>query len=103
MRVEVIHSQFGLGPDVVLVGGSNDVGVTVENAPLLAGAASAGALLIVDATDDERALLAGHVQSQEDGEAAYAEAQADGRWHEGQAVQHELDEAAHVAAREEQS
>lgn len=90
MRVEVLTAEHGLGDDV-LQGGSNDVVVTAANAPLIAGAVAAGVLLVSDATDDERALLDGHVESQEDGEAAYAAAQKDGSWREGQDLQQAIE------------
>lgn len=90
MKVDVLHAECGLG-DEVLVGGPQDVVVTAENAPLLAGAAAAGALNIVEASDEERSLLDGHVQAQEDGEAAYAAAQADGTWREGNELQYALE------------
>jgi hypothetical protein len=99
MLVEAAHSVVALG-DHVLRGGENVLEVTAENAPLVAGAEAAGTIRVLEATDAERALLDGHVESQEDGEAAYDAAVADGRWAEGQAVElaaEEADLAAHEA------
>lgn len=56
-----------------------------------ASAAAAGVLIDVDGHDDA------HVQSQEDGEAAYAEAVESGDWAEGNLAQFEIDQAAKAA------
>jgi hypothetical protein len=58
---------------------------------LVAGAEAAGTVVVLEASDAHRAKLDSHVQSQEDGEAEYAKAQADGRWHEGNIEQFDLD------------
>lgn len=67
---------------------------------LLASAESAGAVVISDASDEHSAAMDSHVQSQEDGEAALAEAKGawdsehqrwTGDWHEANLAQFELD------------
>ena len=97
MKVSAVYSLVAVG-DHVFEGGENDLEVTAEIAPLVAGAVSAGSLVVVEATDAELALLEGHVQSQEDGEAEYEKAVGDGRWHEGQAIQAAAEEADREAA-----
>ena len=79
MKVVVVHSSWACG-DAEPISGSQEINVTPENAPLIAGAKSAGAIKILDASDSELALLDGHVQTQEDGETAYETAVASGDW-----------------------
>lgn len=82
MKITVVYSIWGAGEDE-FVGGTHDVKLTKKTAPLFAGGEAAGSIIVEECSDDERALLDGHVESQEDSEAKLAEAQADGRWHEG--------------------
>lgn len=115
-KINVIYSLWGIGavddePGIVLSGGEQEVeivaaigdgGVAVAGdaetetlaqlpADHLAAGEAAGVVEIVDATDEERALLDGHVQSQEDGERAYLDAQDSGDWHEGHHFQWAVD------------
>lgn len=89
-KIEVVYGVWGFGATedsegTVLDGGTHDdFEVTAENAPYLAAGESAGVVRILDASDDERGLLEGHVQTQADGEAAYVAAQESGAWREGQ-------------------
>lgn len=80
MKVRVVYSVWGAdGFDRPLAGGDHELeDVTAEQARSIAGAAAAGVVEVLDATDAERALLEGHVESQEDGEAAQAAAM--GEW-----------------------
>lgn len=80
MKIRVIYSQWGAdGFDAPLGGGDHDLEtVTEEQARSIAGAAAAGVVEVLDATAAEQTLLEPHVQSQEDGEAAFAAAQ--GEW-----------------------
>lgn len=88
MKVKVVYSLWAAdGFAEPLYGGVHDLeDVTEEQARSIAGARSAGVVEVVEATDDELALLEPHVQSQEDGEAAYAAAQESGRWQHGNLV-----------------
>lgn len=94
MRFEVVHSVWG-ADDEVFGGGVHEVAKpTNKLLALLAGAEAAGVVVVLEATDAERGKLDKGVQSQDDGEAAYEKAQADGSWHEGNLAQFELDVAA---------
>lgn len=66
---------------------------------LLEAAHAAG---YIEYTGDTVAVETGHVESQEDSEAAYAQAQADGTWQEGNAQQYELDVASGARVRQEE-
>jgi hypothetical protein len=92
-RVNVVYSSW-TADGVRYEGGEQELALDPELAKLLACAEDAGAVEVLEADDAERALMAGHVQSQEDGEAEYARAQADGRWQEGNLAQYELEQAA---------
>lgn len=105
-------SQWGFstspdGKDARLFGGGTpDAKTHVEDftakeLPLLAGAEADGVVEIVKAPKAARSALSGHVQSQADGEKAYAEAQADGRWHYGNVAQHVADVETRAAAHRE--
>lgn len=91
MKFEVVYTQWSA--DGKLYGG----GVHEVEKPskkllgLLAAAEDAGSVRIVEASRAERSALKGHVQTQADGEKAYAKAQADGSWHEGNRLQYEHD------------
>lgn len=91
MKVRVIYSVWGAdGFDEPLHGGEHDLDVgamTEEQHRSLAGGEAGGALEIVDPTRAERKLLDAHVQSQEDGEKAYAAAVESGEWQEGNVAQ----------------
>lgn len=80
MKLKVVYSQWGAdGFDEPLGGGQHDLeDVTEEQARSIAGAAATGVVEVLDATAAEKKLLEGHVQSQEDGEAAFDAAQ--GEW-----------------------
>lgn len=90
MKLQVPIAQWAC-EDEVYSGGFHEVVVTPENAPLIAAAAAAGDVLLWEPSAEEELLLAGHVQSQEDGEAAYADAVASGEWHKANLAQFELD------------
>jgi hypothetical protein len=100
VKVRVIYSLWGAdGFDEPLSGGEHDLGdLTEEQARSVAGAEAGGVLEVLDATKAERALLAPHVQSQEDGEAALAAATESGEWQEGNLAQFEHEVAAGVRA-----
>lgn len=105
MKIEVVYSIWGVGDDVagdaqVFNGGVQDVRVVESSAEYknaggrdaspraiearyLAAGEAAGTIVIVEATDAETAQLEGHVESQEDSEAAYEAAVEAGTWHEG--------------------
>lgn len=85
MKIEVLHSRWGYEDDVY-EGGAREI--EKPSKALLAGIAAAAAapdppLRVVSASKDERAAMEGAVQSQEDGESAYAKAQASGEWQLG--------------------
>lgn len=89
MKIDVVYSTWGVGDEAdgdahVFSGGEQDVNLDEQPylAKYLAAGESAGLVRIVEATDAERAKLEGHVESQEDSEAAYAAAQENGSWQE---------------------
>jgi hypothetical protein len=90
MKINVVYSLWG-ADELAFDGGVHDVTVigdgTAESPYLspavVGGAEASGVIEVVEATSEERAALDAAVQSQEDGEAAYAAAQEDGSWHEG--------------------
>lgn len=91
MRIKVVYSLWG-ADDVAFTGGVHDITVLgdgTDEAPFVSpavvgGAEAAGVVEVVEASETERAALDSAVQSQEDGEAAYATAQEEGGgWHEG--------------------
>jgi hypothetical protein len=90
VKFEVIHSQWSADGEVYS-GGIHEIDLEPEHAPIFAGAAAAGAITLLGASPTERKLLAGHVESQKASESAYRAAQRDGRWHEGNLQQFELD------------
>lgn len=94
MKFGVTISKWGADDAAVFEGGVHELDLTPELAPVFAGAAAAGSIEILETTPAEDELLAGHVQSQVDGEAAYEAAQADGSWQEGNVEQFNLDVAA---------
>lgn len=79
MKIEVVYSLWGAdGLDEALQGGEHEI--EKPSAKLLrsiAGAEAAGVVRVVKATREERIALNRHVQSQEDGEKAYAKAQGE--------------------------
>ena len=80
MRFEVIDTVWG-ADDEVFGGGVHEIAKpTSAFLALLAGAEAAGAVRILEASTAHRAKIDRHVQSQEDAEAEYEKAQADGRW-----------------------
>jgi hypothetical protein len=92
VKVEVLVTQWS-AEGQTLAGGVHEIGPgecpcgakhksTKAFLSLVAAAEDAGSIK-VSASKAERAELKGHVQTQADGEKAYAEAQRDGRWHEG--------------------
>lgn len=85
MKVKVIYSVWGAdGFEEPLHGGEHDLeDLTEEQARSVAGGVAGRALELVDATPEDIELLHPHIQSQEDGEAAYAAAQESGRWNHG--------------------
>lgn len=110
MKLEVLHTQWA-AEDEVFAGGVHEIEKpTADFLRLVAGAEAAGSVVVLDASDAHRAKLDRHVQSQEDGEAAYAAAQGDwvppvndengvmveagywtGPWHEANVAQYDLD------------
>lgn len=100
MKFEVIHSQWSADGEVYSGGIHDDVELTAEIAPLFAGAADAGSILILKASQAEIELLKGHVEPQKTGERAYRIAQKEGRWQEGNLEQFELDVANGVRSRD---
>jgi hypothetical protein len=96
VKLEVIPTQWAADGQVFGGGVHEDVKLTRKLAPLVAGAEAAGVVNVLHATRDERALLKGHVETQAESEKAYARAQADGSWHEGNRAQYDLDVASGV-------
>jgi hypothetical protein len=93
MKFEVVHTVWG-ADDEVFGGGVHEVAKpTAAFLRLLAGAEAAGSVVILD-HGGHRKKLDSHVQSQAQGEKAYAAAQKSGDWHEGNLAQFELDVAA---------
>jgi hypothetical protein len=87
MKFEVVHTVWG-ADDEVFGGGVHEVAKpTAAFLRLLAGAEAAGSVVILDAAG-HRKKLDGHVQSQAQGEKAYAAAQRSGAWHHGNVQQH---------------
>ena len=109
MIVEVVHTQWA-AEGTVFQGGVHELstaecacGVThgkpdAELLGLIAAAEAAGSVNVLEANSQHRAKLDKAVQSQADGEAAYARAQADGRWQHGNLVQFVADREQRVAA-----
>jgi hypothetical protein len=107
VRFEVIYTQWAT-EDGVFQGGVHEL--TSDTCPcgvkhgkpsaallgLLGAAEAAGSIVVLEASDQHRARLDKAVQSQADGEAAYAKAVESGEWHEGNRLQFELDVAAGV-------
>jgi hypothetical protein len=77
VKLEVVHTRWGAEDEVFEGGIHEDVKLTRALAPLVAAAEAAGSVRVLDATAAERKLLAGKVQSQADGEKAFAKAQGD--------------------------
>jgi hypothetical protein len=111
-KIEVVYGVWGFGATedkeaTVLDGGLHeDFEITAENAPYIAAAASeqAGPVIrILEVSDAEAKLLDGHVESQEDGEAAYEAAQADGSWHEGNLIGFVHDTEARLALSDDEA
>lgn len=108
-KIEGVYSQWGYGAEgdsegEILTGGLHeDFEITKENAAHIAGGESAGAVRILEASDAERALLEGHVESQEDSEAAYDAAQKDGSWREGHLAQFVADTETRLALSNEEA
>lgn len=96
MTFEVLHSQWAADGEVFAGGVHEILKPTPEFLSLLAGAEAAGCVVVLDVSEQHRAKLDKHVQSQEDGEAAYASAVASGDWQEGNLQQFELDVAAGI-------
>lgn len=98
MKIEVVYSSWSAEDERYDGGVHDDVKVTKGNAPTFAAAEAAGVIVIVEASRAERQLLKAHVQSQEDGEAAYEQMQKEGRWQHGNLTQFVQDREASVAA-----
>ena len=82
-QIDVVYSVWG-AEDRVFSGGVQDVTIGVDvDAHILAGGVAAGAVRLVDPSDEVLAALEPHVESQEDSEAAYEAAVASGAWREG--------------------
>jgi hypothetical protein len=79
VKIRVVYSLWGAdGFDEPFGGGIHELeSLTVAQARSIAGAEAAGVVEVVEATDEERQVLDPHVQSQEDGEAAWQAAQGD--------------------------
>lgn len=110
MRFDVLHTQWAAEGEV-FAGGIHEIEKpTADFLRLVAGAESAGSVVVLDVADAHRAKIEKAVQSQEDGEAAYAEAQGDwiepvkddaglilahgrwsGPWHDANVEQYDLD------------
>lgn len=86
MQIEVLTTVWGAG-DAEFAGGVHEVKLTRTIAAIVAGAEAAGTIRVVGETAAERKMLDRHVQSQDDGEAAYEKAQAEGRWQHGNLLQ----------------
>jgi hypothetical protein len=105
LTFEVIYTQWATDDDV-FQGGVHTLGPDTcpcgvkHGKPaaalltLLGAAEAAGSIVVHEATDAHRAKLDRAVQSQADGEAAYAKAVESGEWQEGNLLQFDLDVAA---------
>lgn len=91
LRFEVSGSQWA-ADEQVFGGGVHEIArPTKKLLRLVAAAEAAGAIRVLAASKEHRAALKGHVESQAESEKAYAKAQADGRWQEGNLLQYEVD------------
>jgi hypothetical protein len=105
LTFEVIYTQWATDAGV-FQGGTHTLGAdtcpcgvkhgkpSAALLSLLGAAEAAGSVVVHEATDAHRAKLDKAVQSQADGEAAYAKAVESGAWHGGNLLQFELDVAA---------
>jgi hypothetical protein len=96
LKFEVLTTQW-TADEETFAGGVHEIAKpSAALLGMIAAAEAAGSVVVIDAADDHRKKLDSAVQSQEAGEAAYAAAQADGSWHEGNLMQFELDVASGV-------
>lgn len=75
VEFEVVYSVWGGGDKSYAGGIHSEENPSEELLRHLAGAEAAGVVNVLEASDAARAAMSGHVQSQEDGEAAYEAAQ----------------------------
>jgi hypothetical protein len=83
VKIEVLVSQWS-ADDEVFPGGVHEIAKPTKSFLRLAASAEAEGSIKVSASKEERSSMSAHIESQGDSEVAYAEAQRDGRWHEGQ-------------------
>lgn len=82
MKLEVLVTQWSAEGEVY-AGGVHEIAKPSKALLGLVAAAEAVGSIKVTASKDERRVMGASVESQSDSEAAYAKAQRDGRWHEG--------------------
>lgn len=82
MKIEVLVTQWSAEGEV-FPGGVHEIAKPTKALLRLAAAAEDVGSVKVTASKDERRVMSASLESQSDSEAAYAEAQRDGRWHEG--------------------
>lgn len=90
--VHVLVSRWAF-EDLDLPGGHHELDLTDRQIVAVAQAASAGVLEILGAPAKAAKAIAAAVEPHERSVKAQEEAQADGRWQEGQAAQHALEQA----------
>ncbi len=86
MKIEVLISNWN-----GLAGGIHEIEKPSRELLSHAAAAEAAGIIKVTADSETRAKLGKHIESQAESEKVYERAQETGAWHEGQAIQAELD------------
>lgn len=83
MEIEVVYSRWSYDGGE-LVGGVHEIeNPSKRLLKAIGAAADSGAVVVKSASGEERSTIERAVQSQKDGEKAYAKAQESGDWHEG--------------------
>lgn len=90
MQIEVLVTQWS-AEGKTFGGGVHEIEKPAKKLLGLAAAAEAAGSIRVTASKDERAAMSAAVEAQGESEKKYAEAQRDGRWHEGNHTQFVLD------------
>lgn len=90
MKIEVLVTQWSAEGET-FGGGAHEIAKPTKKLLGLAAAAEAAGSITVSASKDERVTMTAAVESQSESEKAYAEAQRNGSWHEGNYDQFMLD------------